>query len=151
MDELERQQHRLHARLPGFQRKVEWTCQIMDDALAKDAVWYLAFSGGVDSTVVLHLLYQAGRHIDVLWGDDGYDYPESLDFLQAVEEYYGFHLHRIRCMEPWRDWCKEMGRPELIDYLDASRVWGNPRAWDTTWQRLADAHIHGYGGVFMGL
>jgi len=154
MDEVERAQHRLYARLPAFQRKVEWACQIMDDALAKDGAWYLAFSGGVDSTVLLHLLYQAGRRIAVRWSDDGFDYPETIDFLRQSEETYGFHLHRVRNLHSWNLWCQEMGRPDLcIPTMDphTEEAWGNPREWDSI--RLSNMHEEWkeYGGVFMGL
>jgi phosphoadenosine phosphosulfate reductase len=150
--EIECLQHRLHARLPAFARKVERAQAIIATAMQQMRTPYLAFSGGVDSTVLLDLVWQAGHRIPVLWGDDGYDYPETLDFLTATEQRYGFALQRIRCMQPWHDWCVEMARPDLCDDPAALRAWGNPCVWGATWNSLKDAHRErGYDGVFLGL
>ena len=150
MRDMERLQHKLHAKLPAFQRKLDWTRQIIEDACSKEGEWYLAFSGGIDSTVLLDLLWQ-GAKMPVLWGDDGWDYPDTLAFLRETETRYGFRLTRIRSMQPWRDWCTEMDRPDLVDDPEALSAWGNPQQWDATWNSLKDAVQYGYGGVFLGL
>lgn len=141
----------LHAKLPVFQRKIDRTRAIIDEALNKDVLWNCAFSGGIDSTVLLHLLreHEALQKIDVVWGDDGYDYPETLQFLSATEELYGFYLHRVRCMQPWRDWCIEMARPDLRDDPESLAVWGNPHVWDEVLDSLKD--LSRYSGTFLGL
>ncbi len=151
MHEAERLSHQLHARLPTFARKVEQAQTSIEEALGCMHAPYVAFSGGIDSTVLLDLLFQAGYHLPVLWGDDGYDYPESLTFLRESEQRYGFHLQRIRCMQPWRDWCLEMARPDLAEDPAARASWGNPPLWDATWNSLKDASLHAYDGVFLGL
>lgn len=152
MDKAERRQHELHARLPAFQRKLDWTRQIIEDGMARMERHYLAFSGGIDSTVLLDLIRQAGHRLPVLWGDDGWDYPDTLTFLVATEARYDFRLTRIRSRNPWRDWCEEMGRPDLCDDPAALEAWGNPREWDGTWHTLTrDAPSHGYTGVFLGM
>jgi phosphoadenosine phosphosulfate reductase len=147
---MEHLQHELHAKLPAFKRKLDKARAIIDEALAVNVAWYTAFSGGVDSTVLLDLLLDA--HLPVLTGDDGADYPSTLQFLSDTEQRYGFELQRIRCLEPWRDWCVEMNRPDLAEpgpAMDAA--WLNPHQWHHTWQSLKDAVHHGYSGVFLGL
>lgn len=155
MNEIERYQHLLHAKTSGFQRKVERARDIINESREIGQLnWYCAFSGGVDSTVLLDLLFEQQRISDkaVLWGDDGWDYPETLQFLKATEERYFFRLKRIRSMQPWHDWCTEMSRPDLADDPAALAAWGNPRRWDGTWHTLTrDAGAYGYDGVFMGL
>lgn len=152
MDEMERRQHLLHAQLPAFQRKVDWSRQLIDDAFAHAGIWYLAFSGGIDSTVLLHLLREAGYRGPILWGDDGADYPETLTFLAEAEQRCQARIQRIRCLDPWRDWCEEMNQPDLADDPAAQDAWINPCTWDATWRSLAhDAHAHGYSGVFLGM
>lgn len=150
MDEIERYQHQMHAKTSGFQHKVDRAYEITREAFAiGEKPFYCAFSGGVDSTVVLHILMQYPWQVPVLWGDDGYDYPETLDFLRETEARYGFCLRRIRCLDPWHDWCDEMSQPEYVDNPDMA--WGNPPNWYATWQSLKDASQHGYSGVFLGL
>lgn len=153
MDEMERVQHELHARLPAFQRKLDWTRQIIEDALTKMEHPYIAFSGGIDSTVLLDMLYTPGYRLPVLWGDDGFDFPETLQFLKDCEERYGFTLRRVRSLDPWRTWCEEMGCPDLGYDPESLAAWGNPRVWHHTWHTLTrDAGPRGgYGGVFLGM
>jgi phosphoadenosine phosphosulfate reductase len=152
MDELERRQHLLHSQLPAFQRKLTYTKQVIADALEIPDTWYIGFSGGVDSTVMLDLIWQSGNRLDVRWSDDGYDFPETLDFLVATERRYGFHLARIRNLNSWRLWCQEMDRPDLCDDPAALSAWHNPRMWDEArTSRLHEDHLQGYGGVFLGL
>lgn len=153
MDQLEHRQHLLHSTLPAFARKLDWTRQLIEDALPKMGDNpQVSFSGGVDSTVLLDLLWQAEHPLPVLWGDDGADFPETLAFLKETEQRYGFRLVRVRSMAPWRSWCEEMARPDLADDPEAYEAWMNPRAWDDTWHTLTrDAIRHGYTGVFMGM
>jgi phosphoadenosine phosphosulfate reductase len=152
MDELERRQHLLHSQLPAFQRKLTYTKQVIADALEVPGKWYVAYSSGIDSLVMLDLIWQSGACVPVLWGDDAWDYPETLDFLTATERRYGFHLTRIRSLNPWRDWCVEMDRPDLCEDPAALSAWHNPHAWNDTWHSLTrDAPSHDYSGVFLGL
>lgn len=150
MDEVERRQHLLYSELPAFARKVEWSRQIIEDAFLKAAPWYCAFSGGADSLVVLDLLHQAGHRIDVIWGDNGWDFPETLSFLDETAERYGIPLKRYRTVESFQDFCREMGRPDLAVDYDAPGAWHNPHRWDATWL-LKDTSFDGYAGVFLGL
>lgn len=152
MDNLERTQHLLHSQLPAFARKLDWTRQIIEDGMTKITQPYIAFSGGIDSTVLLDLFWQAGHPMPVLWGDDAWDFPENLAFLKATEQRYGFRLTRIRSLNPWRDWCLEMDRPDLCDDPAALGAWFNPHEWDETWPSLTHgAPLHGYTGVFLGM
>lgn len=155
MNDIERYQHQLHAKTNGYRRKIERARAIINESREIGQLnWYCAFSGGVDSTVLLDLLFEQQRISDkaVLWGDDGWDYPETLDFLKATEERYFFRLKRIRSLNPWKTWCEEMDRPDLADDPAALQAWGNPRQWDDTWHSLTrDAPTHGYDGVFLGM
>jgi phosphoadenosine phosphosulfate reductase len=139
----------LHAKLSAFQRKVDWSRQIIEEALSKDIQWALSFSGGIDSTVLLDLLSLRDFQGRIQWGDDGFDYPETLQFLAETEQRYGLRVQRARCMQPWRDWCVEMYRPDLCEDPEALEAWGNPCQWDVTYSSLKDAPD--IGGVFLGM
>jgi phosphoadenosine phosphosulfate reductase len=158
MDELERQQHRLHARLPAFKRKLERASAIINEAIQMVAPdrWMLSFSGGADSLVMLDLLDEMGflSSIGTRWVDDGWDYPATITFLAETEQRYGFRLQRMRSVHNWREWCIEMGRPELGDDPAAYEAWGNPRdGWSGGWNTHSEwlASLAGYDGVFLGL
>lgn len=157
MTASERRMLLLYAELPAFQRRVAVAQDVIAEALAlrpERGPFYVAFSGGADSLCVLDMVRktEAGRSLDVLFGDDGYDFLENLQFLSATEARYGFRLKRIRSLDPWRSWCLEMGRPDLAEAPDTPGAWGNPPIWDDTWRSLTkDAPLHGYGGVFLGL
>lgn len=152
MKDIEKLQFELHAKLPVFKRKVERAQAIIEEALNTIKCPYIAFSAGIDSTVLLEMLYSSDYRIPVLFGDDGADYPESLQFLNDTELRWSVEIQRIRCLEPWHDWCHEMGRPDLAEpgpEMDAA--WMNPHQWHHTWSSLKEAVHHGYGGVFLGL
>lgn len=156
LSEMDRIQCQLYSRLPVFARRVARAEAIVAEALATMPHPYVAFSSGADSQVVLDMVLRAAPHTDVCWGDDGWDFPESLAFVKAAEDHWWFTLKRIRCLNPWRDWCDEMERPDLAEQPDALEhgqpVWGNPRIWHATARSLAlDATDQGYGGVFLGL
>ncbi len=153
MDEMERLQHDLYSRTNAFRRKLDVAqCAINEGLAAMGSTPYVSFSGGIDSTVLLDLLFSQDVRLPVLWGDDGADFPVTLQFLSDTQARYGFHLIRIRSMAPWRAWCQEMSRPDLSDDPEARDAWLNPRIWNDTWHTLTrDAPAHGYTGVFMGM
>ena len=152
MIETERIQHALHAKTASYQRKIERAITTIHDMAQQQQIrWYCAYSGGIDSLVLLDLLYSLDYRIPVIWGDDGYDYHQTLHFLLATEERYHFMLTRVRSMDPWRDWCEEMGRPDLATDPEALAAWGNPKIWHHTWRSLSKDAPTLYDGVFLGM
>jgi phosphoadenosine phosphosulfate reductase len=104
--ESERVAFRLRVFTPEFRRKCAIARKRVRTALeriARDqlrrgdsrALGYVAFSGGKDSTVVLDLVLAANPSIDICWYDDGWDYPETLEFLEATEARLGKHILRV--------------------------------------------------------
>lgn len=160
--DVHRLEFELYAKLPVFQRKIDRSKNIIEEAVQKHSKWALSFSGGIDSTVLLDLLYSNGYRVDVQWGDDGWDFDEVLEFLATTERQYGFELQRIQCLDPWNDWCDELGRQDLMVPLIMNHyskplpsyvldAWHNPHRWHSTWNSLQDARFHGYGGIFLGM
>lgn len=155
MREIERFQFTMHAKSSVFQKRLERAKSIVDKALALNVQGYIAFSGGVDSTVVLDLVLKVQPHFPVYWIDDGADYEETLQFVEDTGIHYNTKIHYIRGVKAWGQWCCELGRPELIG-SPMDDAWLNPlRSWDGHW--LSDAqyakmlHEKDMQLVFMGM
>lgn len=56
---------------------------------------YLAFSGGKDSLVALHLARQADPQLPVCFFDSGLEYPETLHFIDDLTEQWHLNLEVI--------------------------------------------------------
>lgn len=140
-----------YSRLAIFERRLHEAQQCIQHARDLGVRWYLAFSGGVDSTVLLDLLWQNSMPCDLRWSDDGFDFPETLTFLQETEARLNAPLHRVRNMHSWRLWCEEMDRTDLVADPAALTAWGNPHAWNSVREETMHQEWREYGGVFLGL
>lgn len=56
---------------------------------------FVAFSGGKDSTVSLHLALQTEPNIPVCFYDSGLEFPENLEYIQSIANLYSLNLHII--------------------------------------------------------
>lgn len=72
---------------------------------------YLAFSGGKDSTTVLHLARQADPDIPVCFFDSGLEFPETLTYIQDLAAAWRLNLHILPA------------RPDALTYLRATGAW----------------------------
>lgn len=92
----------LHARLPGFCRKVARSKEIVRQALAAvPGVWGLSFSGGKDSTALLHLCLEAGWRGPVLHFRFRETPEENAVFVRRVAEGLGLDLHLLDVPGAW--------------------------------------------------
>ena len=63
------------------------------------------FSGGKDSTAMLHLLLEHGEHVDeVIYFDGGWEFPQMADHVALVEEKTGIKITRLYPPEGDFDW-----------------------------------------------
>jgi phosphoadenosine phosphosulfate reductase len=72
---------------------------------------YVAFSGGKDSLVVLHLALQAEPNVPVVFFDSGLEFPETHAYLDQLQDRLNLQLHVVHA------------RPGLLDILQASGGW----------------------------
>lgn len=56
---------------------------------------YLAFSGGKDSLVTLHLGLGVEPNIPVVFFDSGLEYPETYEYLEQLQDQWGLQLHVV--------------------------------------------------------
>lgn len=57
---------------------------------------FVAFSGGKDSTVSLHLALQSDPEIPVCFYDSGLEFPENLAYIHSIAKLYNLNLHIIK-------------------------------------------------------
>lgn len=77
---------------------------------------YVAFSGGKDSTVVLHLVRQVDPAVPVAWFDSGLEYPETRAYISDLAEEWDLNLEIIPAA------------PTALEVLVASGAWDHTAA-----------------------
>jgi len=56
---------------------------------------YLAFSGGKDSLVALHLALRVEPNLPVVFFDSGLEYPETYEYLHQLQNLWNLQLHTV--------------------------------------------------------
>lgn len=81
MNALERSGFIAHSQTAAFGRKVEQAENVIRRWLASCKKPYVSFSGGKDSTVLLHLVRTAAPETPALFGDDEWNLPETDELI----------------------------------------------------------------------
>lgn len=76
---------------------------------------FVAWSGGKDSTVVLHLSILKDPEIPVVFFDSGLEYPETIEYIQTLSEMYKINLTIIKAM------------PDALTLLSETGFWDNTK------------------------
>lgn len=76
---------------------------------------YLAFSGGKDSLVLLHLALQADPNVPVVFFDSGLEYPETYRYLAQLRDQWDLNLDTIPA------------RYTTLELLAANGTWSHHR------------------------
>lgn len=80
----------------------------------------IAFSGGKDSTVLWHLIrtHFPDKHPEIIFGNTGVEYPESLNFARKLgNEWGGEHFHETKLKRTTEDGLKYQAQREVLDWL----------------------------------
>lgn len=81
----------------AFQRKVEGALEIMSDFFDRVQLGgYVAYSTGKDSQVVLDLAHQLRRPFMVIWHDEDWVLPGTIETLNDSEQLYQRTFTRVR-------------------------------------------------------
>jgi phosphoadenosine phosphosulfate reductase len=124
----ERAEYRLWAGLPAFRRRVAQAESVIDAALADGTRLYVAWSGGKDSTVLLHLVRKRHPDVPVLFIDSGAEFPDTLAFITEVERAWRLNL---TIMEPamsllelyaWAGWWGSSDAPRGLRAGEITRI-----------------------------
>lgn len=130
---------RLHAGTADFERKVEQATNVLRAFFVVCDKPYVSYSGGKDSTVLLHLARLQSPGVDAVFSDDEYNLPETMTHLDTVE-----NLTRVAGRTRHNDW--------FVSWADGAR--GVPA--DTEWVECDDralemwAKREGYTGTLIG-
>lgn len=81
---------------------------------------YLAFSGGKDSLVALHLALRVEPNLPVVFFDSGLEYPETYEYLHHMQDHWDLQLHVMR------------PRHTALQILAASGMWDHTAQTATT-------------------
>lgn len=128
-----------HARTGGFWRRLESARETVTRWLCEAGRPYVAFSGGKDSTVLLHLVRSIAPETPAMWSDDEYNLPETMDLLNATPD-----LHRIAARVEHAAWFTSWadGPESVPDGTEWQEGGDGARAWEAR---------HGYDGAAVGI
>lgn len=143
MDDRLKLQASLHARLPGFERRVEKARILVSEALSKMENPYIAFSTGKDSVAMAHLVWQQNPDVLAVYFDADCAFPESKELLGRYEA-AGRPIISWPC-EPFLETLKRVGGP-ASDKCEAETM--RSTVYRPIKSLLAEYH---FDGVFLGL
>jgi 3'-phosphoadenosine 5'-phosphosulfate sulfotransferase (PAPS reductase)/FAD synthetase len=133
----------VHATSDRYVHRVASAWAITAAALDHYRPAYVAFSGGKDSTVILHLVHSLAPEIPVVWSDDELELPDTVSYqgrIREAVEHYGV----VAGQGPHAGWFHPWQK----------RPWMRQPAADMEWlvlpMRQAVADI-GFRMVFLGL
>lgn len=76
--------------------KIEKATAVISEALIMGRNPAVAFSGGKDSTVLLHLVRAQRPDVYVIYGNTGVEYPECVQFVRWLKGEWNLNLHEAR-------------------------------------------------------
>ncbi|MEN6492612.1 MAG: phosphoadenosine phosphosulfate reductase family protein [Rectinema sp.] len=138
---------KLHAGRYEFGRRVGSSVRMIETALASGRRFYVSWSGGKDSTAMLHLIRSVSPSIPVMHIRSGYEMPDGAEYMKKIVEDWGLNFTEIDAPCDYMDLCREFGLPHT-------------RSWETQQEIVRQikkqpgrrwALDHAYDGMFWGL
>lgn len=144
MTTLERTAMLAHARSPRLARLERRALDVVERWLSRSRRPYVAFSGGKDSTVLLHLVRRARPGVVAIYGHDEYEWPGTQELLAS----YG---NVIQVCGPVRhaDWFVSW-YDRTTTAMPADAVWVDSVPGDDG-SVATYARAHGFDGAAIGL
>jgi phosphoadenosine phosphosulfate reductase len=85
----------LLGKLRGWSHRLPAAAAMINRAMDIPGRWCVSFSGGKDSTVMLDIALYIKPDLDIVWFDDGWDYPETMDYLVQTENRLSKSIIRV--------------------------------------------------------
>lgn len=128
---------KIRALTRAYKYQVDYAIKSIKRAAVECDSWYVAFSGGKDSTCVLDLVNSIMPNCGILYVDEEWLLPETEEYLQRQAERFGSRFHRIR------------KRDQHAEFFTA---WENDdEVWTGKNVTGRYAEMHGWQGAFLGL
>lgn len=133
MKDIDIRAFELHFKSGSFRRKVERARSVIEQAFSTKPPkkWYVALSGGKDSTIVFDLVMHFEPGILAMWSDEEFFLPETLAYIERLQQ-TGANIRRIKGPIKHMDW--------FISNQDSGEL-----------GKTATAKSLNLDGVFMGL
>jgi phosphoadenosine phosphosulfate reductase len=138
----------LYSHLNKFVNKLMRTEKFIQNMLKKYNP-YVAFSGGKDSWVVLHIILKYRPDIPIMFANSGNEYPDTLNFINYVTDKYNLNLYEIEVSESMTDIYNKVG---AYQFKSTDETWANLEPKRVLIYEPADEMKKmGYDSVIMGL
>ena len=92
-------------------KKIKMAERVLNDLFKATDNVAVAFSGGKDSLVALHLALQIKPDIPVLFVNTGIEFPESLEYTRQLEEKWNLNFHEANAKVNFWNLAEEKGLP----------------------------------------
>lgn len=120
----------------SLQAKIRYSLRLIEVGLELARRPAVAWSGGKDSTVLMHLVLQFEPHIDVIFNNTQVEYPETYRFVRELKQAWQVNLH-VAKPEPGKNfwWCVEQFGWPLLGKDAARDIGAIRRSGESAWKR----------------
>lgn len=94
-------------------KKIEQTRKTLSTILQQHRRPIIAWSGGKDSTVLLHIALDHNQDVDVVWCNTGVEFPECIHFVLEMRNKWNLKLHIAKPETTFWKVVNEFGWPML--------------------------------------
>jgi len=141
MKDIEKKAFLFHAESASFKKKEEQAKLVIDNAFKVSDKWYIALSGGKDSTVVFDLVRSKEKNILSMWSDEEFFLPETKAYIDRLMG-SGSNIKRIKGAITHTDWfisnkyLGEKGKTETAQEMFLEGVFLGLRAEENKRRRI---------------
>jgi len=99
----------------SYNKKVNLANEIIKETLSKSKKPAVAFSGGKNSLVVLHLVLKYKPDVTVVFNNTLIEYPETVRYVHKIAEEWNLNFHEVKPEKGVNYWkiVKEYGFPQI--------------------------------------